>query len=186
MARRYRNPAAKANVPLTEFDQPLFPIPDGMAEKRRTADVITKLHEIRRTALRTAEVVNIGLTLISRGFVVPDVAQALGMEPVRERATEPLFTWRLRTGSNMDVIATMLEEAGARGVTERRMVEHLTELGRLGTAKNPRRSVHWTVTELQKRTKCVEQRSADRDARWYCNGRFNVWRRPAAQKTAGA
>jgi hypothetical protein len=81
----------------------------------------------------------------------------------------------------MEIVAGMLEAAGTKGVTEDEMVAELRRRGRLKTATEPRRAVHWTVTELRRRTAFLEQRARREGPRWYCYGRFDVWRRPAAR-----
>jgi hypothetical protein len=80
----------------------------------------------------------------------------------------------------MAVIADMLEGAGRAGVSEAEMMSRLRDLGRLGSADKPLRAVHWTVSELQRRTRFIERRSRANGARWYAYGPFTAWREPAA------
>ena len=95
-------------------------------------------------------------------------------------ASRPKRPWRLRAGSNMEIVATMLEAAGRKGVSESEMVERLRERGRLPTASQPLRSVHWTVYELRRRTMNAVRKDGTDGARWYAYGNFNEWRGPAA------
>jgi hypothetical protein len=81
----------------------------------------------------------------------------------------------------MDLIAAMLEDAGTKGVSEAEMVAELRRRGRLADATEPRRAVHWTVTELRRRTAFLEQKARREGPRWYCYGRFDAWRTPAAR-----
>lgn len=81
--------------------------------------------------------------------------------------------WRLRSGSNMDVIAMMLENAGRKGVSEDEMVDHLRAMGRLLGAQQARKSVHWTIYELRRRTLHTVRKPG---GRWYAYGPFHSWR----------
>ena len=92
----------------------------------------------------------------------------------------PKRPWRLRSGSNMDIVAEMLEDAGRKGVSEGEMVERLREMGRLPTASQPLRSVHWTVYELRRRTMNTVRKDVTDGPRWYAYGNFNEWRGSAA------
>ena len=96
------------------------------------------------------------------------------------RERQPKRLWRLRSDSNMDVIASMLEAAGLKGVSEKQMVNHLRSIGRLTSATAPERSVHWTVSELRIRTLNAVRKDGPDGARWYAYGNFNEWRGPAA------
>ena len=92
----------------------------------------------------------------------------------------PKPPWPLRSGPNMDILATMLEAAGRKGVRESEMVERLREMGRLPTASQPLKSVHWTVYELRRRTINAVRKDGTDGVRWYAYGNFNEWRGPAA------
>jgi hypothetical protein len=163
-------------VPLTGLEQPLVPIPDGKAEAAQMAAIKARIGQLKYKCHNYIRAFDMVLTLLERGIHLPDVAEVLGMKPAFERASKPLKPWRIRPDSNMSVIADMLEAAGTKGVSEDEMVAELQKLGRLADANNPRRSVHWTVTELRDRTKFIEQRRRADGGRWYCYGRFNVWR----------
>jgi hypothetical protein len=163
-------------VPLTGFEQVLVPGADGKAEAAGMAALKRRIQKFQTRCYNYDNACKVVLNLLERGIHLPDVAEAIGMKPVIERASKPLKPWRLRPGSNMAVIADMLEAAGTKGVTEEEMVAELRRLGRLGNAKDPRRSVHWTVTELRDRTKFIEQRRRADGGRWYAYGRFDVWR----------
>jgi hypothetical protein len=163
-------------VPLTGLEQPLVPIPDGKAEAARLATIRRRLDQLAFKCHNYLKALNMVGTLLERGIHLPDIAQALGLDAPIERASKPVQPWRLRPGSNMAVIADMLEAAGTKGVSEAEMVAEVQRLGRLGNAKDPRRSVHWTVTELRDRTKFIEQRRRADGGRWYAYGRFDVWR----------
>jgi hypothetical protein len=157
----------------------LIPLPDAKAERQREAAIKDRLSAIKRRCLNIANVVDTAITLIERGITLPDIAEAIGLPPTIERASKPLRPWRIRSNSNMAVIADMLEEAGRDGVSEAEMMHRLRDLGRLTDADKPLRAVHWTVTELQRRTRFVERRSRSDGARWYAYGPFSVWRDPA-------
>ena len=157
------------------FDQ-TAPMPDPKVERQRRAAVNERLARAERDARGLLRAIDIARTLQERGHTLPDVAEALGLPPPIDRVTRPLKPWRLRRDSNMDVIATMLEEAGRKGVSEGEMVDRLRSLGRLATANDARRSVHWTVSELRKRTKFAFRGLQDKGGRWYAYGRFDTWR----------
>lgn len=179
---KYRRPTKSS--PVLAGQQPLefaCNIPDPKAEARAKAALFAGLDGVENRATRQIEAARMARILMERGLQVPDVAQALGLSPVIPRASKPLNPWGLRPGSNMEIVAGMLEAAGTKGVTEDDMVAYLRRRGRLKTAAEPRRAVHWTVTELRRRTSFLEQRARREGPRWYCYGRFDVWRRPAAR-----
>jgi hypothetical protein len=151
-------------------------LPDGKAEKSRNRDIVKRLIAIKQKCQYTINAIETAITLVERGVTLPDVAEAIGLPPGVPRVSRPLKPWRIRPDSNMDVIATMLEDAGRRGVSEVEMLSRLRDLDRLGGAAKPLASVHYTVSELAKRTKFVERRSRAEGARWYAYGRFDVWR----------
>jgi len=162
---------------LIEAEGPsLIPLPDAKAENQREAAIKDRLLAIKRRCLDLAGVVDAAITLIERGVTLPDVAEAIGLPPTIKRASKPLRPWRIRRNSNMAVIADMLEDAGRAGVSESEMIARLRELGRLTTADMPLKAVHWTVTELQRRTRYLERRSRANGARWYAYGTFDMWR----------
>ena len=171
----YIRPPAQ-NIPVGPDDVPLLVVQDAQAESERTADVIRRLLGIVAKCETTKSLALDGITLIKRGVTLPDLAEAIGLPAPVQRVTKSLKPWRIRKGSNMDVIATMLEEAGIRGVSESEMIARLRELGRLQSADMPLRAVHWTISELQRRTKFLERRSRANGARWYSYGRFDIWR----------
>lgn len=176
-----RPPQASGELPGQQvlFDETTG-APDRAVYTERKAVLNARLEGIKReltSGVRSIEVVQ---TLLDRGVTVPDVAAALGLKAPVDRVTRPLRPWRLRRGSNMDVIATMLEDASRKGVSEDEMVAHLRTLGRLTTAGDPERSVHWTVTELQKRTRFLKRARKAKGGRWYAYGRFDTWRSAAA------
>jgi len=179
----YIRPPGK-NVPVGADDVPLLEIPDAQAEANRAADIKDRLRRIQERCLKTAGIVDAALALIERGVTLPDVAYALGLPPTIDRVSRPLNTWRIRSNTNMDVIATMLEEAGTKGVSETEMIAKLRDLGRLTTADMPLRAVHWTISELRRRTKFIERRSRANGARWYAYGKFDVWRDRAHKSSA--
>ena len=131
-------------------------VPDPKAESRAKAALLAQFDRLKNRANRQIEAVEMARTMMERGLQLPDVAHALGLSPVVPRASKPLNPWRLRPGSNMDIVAGMLEAAGTKGVTEDEMVAELRRRGRLKTATEPRRAVHWTVTELRRRTSFLE------------------------------
>lgn len=179
---KYRRPAKSS--PVLPGQQPLEftgNIPDPKAEARAKAAVLARFDRFENGALRQIDAIRMARIVIERGQQLPDVAQAFGLFPIVPRASKPLNPWRLRPGSNMDIVAGMLEAAGTKGVTEDEMVAELRHRGRLTTATEPRRAVHWTATELRRRTSFLEQRARREGPRWYCYGRFDVWRRPAAR-----
>jgi hypothetical protein len=149
---------------------------DPKVERKRSVDLRARLERYRNLLYRQLESVNISLLMVDRGLTIPDVAEALGIPTPVERASRPIRPWRLRRGTNMYIIATMLEEAGRKGVSEAEMMSRLRDLGRLETADKPLRAVHWTVTELKRRTRFVQRRSRSNGARWYAYGPFTAWR----------
>lgn len=154
----------------------LVPLPDAKAESRRETAIKDRLLAIKRRCLELAGVVDAAITLIERGVTLPDVAEAIGLPPAIERRSKPLRPWRIRPNTNLAVIADMLEDAGQAGVSESEMIARLRELGRLRSADKPLKAVHWSVCELQRRTRYLERRSRANGARWYAYGRFDIWR----------
>jgi hypothetical protein len=156
------------------------PGPNHQVEKQRQRAADARIDSIERRLKNELWAIEAYRQMRERGVTVPDVAAAIGLPAPIERVTRPLKPWRLRAASNMDVIATMLENAGRKGVSEDEMVAELHHLGRLTTAGDPRRSVHWTVAELQKRTRFVTRTRREKGGRWYAYGRFDTWRGSAA------
>jgi hypothetical protein len=156
------------------------PGPNHQVEKQRQRAVDARIDGIERRLKNELWAIEAYRQMRERGVTVPDIAAAIGLAPPVDRVTRPLKPWRLRRGSNMDVVATMLEDAGRKGVSEDDMVARLRNLGRLATAGDPERSVHWTVLELQKRTRFLSRGRREKGGRWYAYGRFDAWRRPAA------
>lgn len=157
--------------------------PDPTTEAKRKRVLNQRLSDLKADARRKIWAIEIAETLLDRGITMPDLAEAAGLSPPVDRMTKPLKPWRLRIDSNMDVIAHMLEDAGRKGVSEEQMVEHLRSLGRLQTAKEARRSVHWTVIELRNRTKFAFQKAKSDGGKWYAYGRFDVWRLRSAHSS---
>jgi hypothetical protein len=154
--------------------------PDPEIEELRSSEVRSSLRKLLDELNRRKYSVETSLMMLDRGVSLPDVAEAMGLPPPVDRVTRRLKPWRLRRGSNMDVIATMLEDAGTVGVTETQMMAHLRDMGRLTNADKPLGSVHWTVAELAKRTRFAMRDSREKGGRWYAYGRFDTWRGPAA------
>ena len=178
----YVRPPTK-NISVGPDDVPLLPIPVGKAEIQRTADVKRRLLYIKKYCLQTVDTVDVAMTLLERGVTLPDLAEAIGLPPAIKRASKPLRPWRIQPDTNMAVIADMLEAAGRAGVSETEMMARLRDLGRLRDADMPLKAVHWTVTELQRRTKFLERRSRTDGARWFAYGRFDIWRGDRAQNS---
>ncbi len=182
MSKAYRKPPAG---PVLEGQQPLFGAEQGIdpkAEAERKRLFRRQLVGWYSEAKRTMEAIKVVWRLNQRGIQQPDIAQALGLPPVVERASKPLNPWRIRPGSNIEIVADMLETAARRGVSEDEMVERLQSLGRLSNARDPKRAVHWTITELQRRTRFCFRESSAMGARWYAYGTFAVWRQAPKTK----
>jgi hypothetical protein len=178
------------NVPALEGQLPIIPLPPGVekwddfadAQSRTRANAIQRLEQIDKDADRIKNVVRQALDLFRHGIQIPDIARAVGIQPAEYDAAQIPQAWHLRPDSNMSIIADMLEEAGKKGVSEKQMVAELRRRGRLGTASNPGRAVHWSVTELRRRTAFVGAREdGNGRTRWHAFGRFDVWR-PADTK----
>jgi hypothetical protein len=140
--------------------QPLFePDPeneDPINERRLEAQIRKRLSDLTTVHRHLASVAETAIHLMDRGVHVPEVAEALGLPPVLKRpATASRGPWKIRAGSNMALIADLIEKAGKTGISEMRLVENLRAHGRLNTANEPRRAVHWAITNLAKRTKAV-------------------------------
>jgi hypothetical protein len=182
--RFYRKPKP---IEVLPGQQPLFDertgAPNPKTEADRVDDLRFRLTRYRVNFQTGIQAIDNVFTMLDRGVSMPDIFEAFGLKPPIDRVSRPLKPWRLRPGSNMDVIATMLEEAGRKGVTEEQMVERLRELGRLGTAREPRRSVHWSITELRNRTKFSFQRGRANGDRWYTSGTFDTFRPTNTKKS---
>jgi len=152
------------------------PGPDPEAEKQRQRAVDARMYGLERQLKRQMWAIEAYREMRERGVTMPDIAEAIGLQPVVDRATPRLKPWRLRPGTNMDIVATMLEDAGRRGASESEMVAHLQALGRLATAAQANRAVHWTVSELQRRTRFLTRKRRADGGRWYAFGRFDTWR----------
>ena len=152
-------------------ETPATPDPVLEAQRRKACAELKLIADYHR-----AEFKRVNDALKSVRGDAPEAAEN-GESPAKDRRIRP---WRLRPGTNMDVVATMLEAAGRKGVSEAEMVEHLRSMGRLTTASEPQRSVHWTVTELRKRTLNAVRKGDTKGARWYAYGNFNEWRGPQA------
>lgn len=177
-------------MPVLEGQQTLFgPLDnvDPKAEAERRREFRRQLARWYHDAKRMMEAIRVVWRLDQRGIQQPDIAKALGLPPVIERASKPINPWRIRPGSNIEVVADMLEAAATRGVSEDEMVERLHSLGRLTSARDPKRAVHWTITELQRRTQFCFRESSNSGARWYAYGTFRVWRQaPKSEKNTDA
>ena len=115
--------------------------------------------------------------MLENGLQLPDLAQAIGLPSVTPRASRPLRPWLLRPGSNMDFVATLLEGAGRKGLSEKQIVAALRADGRLAAASNPAKAAHYTVTELERRSKNIFRVARVNGARWIARGKFDVWRK---------
>ena len=175
-----RPPPHKARNELPGQQALLVPgtsgIPDPTLENRRKASIRSRLAQIKQACQKNINAINLVEVMLARGVTLPDIAEALGLPPPIDRVTKPAKPWRLQPGSNMDIIAGMLETAGVKGVSEGAMVAHLLEIGRLTGAKKPRRAVHYTVTELQRRTRFITRKSNKNEGRSYAYGPLDMWR----------
>lgn len=184
----YRRPVASKktislskSVPILDGQEPLF---DPVAHKARLkaeaaakAHIVNKLVRIREEAQWHIWVVDQALKMLENGVQLPDLAQAIGLPSVTPRESRPLRPWRLRPGSDMEFVATSLETAGRKGLTEKQIVDELLLAGRLATASNPNKAAHFTITELERRTKNIYRVARVNGARWIARGKFDVWRR---------
>jgi hypothetical protein len=185
--KSYIPPLPTKNVPALEGQLPIIPLPPGVekwddfadAQSRTRAHTIQRLEQIDKQADFIKETVRRAIHLFRHGIQIPDIARAVGIQPAEYDVAPPPDAWHLRPDTNIAIIADMLEEAGKRGVSEKQMVAELRRRGRLGNAANPSRAVHWSVTELRRRTAFVGAREDEhRRTRWYAFGRFDVWRKP--------
>ena len=179
--------ALPKSVPILDGQDPLFdPVEHKArlkAEAAAKAQIVSTLIGYREYAKRQISVINQALTMLENGVQFPDLAEAIGLAPVTPRVFKPLRPWRLRPGSNMEFVATLLEAAGNKGLTEKQIVAELRRDGRLATATNPAKAAHYTVTELERRTKNIFRVARVNGARWTRRGSFNVWRQPVRKPT---
>ena len=174
--------ALPKSVSILDGQDPLF---DPIAHKARLkaeaaakARIVHRLVAFRTDAERHIRVINQALTMLENGLQLPDLAQAIGLPSVTPRASRPLRPWLLRPGSNMDFVATLLEVAGRKGLSEKQIVAALRADGRLAAASNPAKAAHYTVTELERRSKNIFRVARVNGARWIARGNFDVWRKP--------
>jgi len=184
----YRRPVARKttalpkSVPILPGQEPLFdPVAHKAqlnAEAAAKARIVQKLTDIREEAQRHIWVVDQALKMLENGVQLPDLAEAIGLPPVTSRKSRRLRPWRLRPDTDMEFVATLLETAGRKGLTEKQIVERLRGAGRLATASNPNKAAHYTITELERRTKNIYRVARVNGARWVARGKFDVWRKP--------
>ena len=174
--------ALPKSIPILDGQEPLF---DPVAHKAQRkaeavakARIVDKLVYIRGQAQNYIWVVDQALKMLENGVQLPDLAEAIGLPPVTPRESRPLRPWRLRPGSDMEFVATLLETAGRKGLTEKQIVAELLLVGRLATASNPNKAAHFTITELERRTKNITRVARVNGARWIARGKFIVWRKP--------
>lgn len=174
--------ALPKSVPILDGQEPLFdPVAhkaQRKAEAAAKAQIVNKLVYIREEAQRHIWVVDQALKMLENGVQLPDLAEAIGLPPVTPRESRPLRPWRLRPGSDMEFVATLLEMAGRKGLTEKQIVAELLRASRLATASNPNKAAHFTITELERRTKNIYRVARVNGARWIARGKFDVWRKP--------
>lgn len=99
--------------------------------------------------------------LVADGVDVPDVSSMLTYEAPRPSGGR---AWALRPGSNAERIVLLLEDASPKGLLEEEIVARLRAQGRLANSKNPVHSVHWTIYNLQRRSRALRR---DHEGRWY-------------------
>ncbi len=104
--------------------------------------------------------------LILSGVSVPDIAPMLSdIAPRSAGARE----WAPRLGSNAERIVLLLERAVPEGLSEDDIVAALRRQGRLAMLKNPIASVHWTLSNLQRRSGALRR---DHQGRWHIIARL--------------
>ena len=172
--KKYHSPESLFIMPdqMAFFANPTVELDPALEAQRRKANA--ELQRIADHHLAEYRRVKVALKNLGSNESKPDDNDK---SSVRAHPKRP---WRLRSNSNMDKIASMLESAGRKGVSEIEMVESLRKMGRLTTATQPHRSVHWTVSELRLRTMNAVRKDGTDGARWYAYGNFNEWRGPAA------
>jgi len=174
--------ALPKSVPILDGQEPLFdPVAHKAqlrAEAAAKARIVDKLVGFRDEALRHVRVIDQALKMLENGVQLPDLAEAIGLPPVTARESKSLRPWRLRPGSDMEFVATLFETAGRKGLTEKQIVAELRAVGRLATASNPDKAAHFTITELERRTKNIYRVARVHGARWIVRGKFDVWRTP--------
>jgi hypothetical protein len=179
---------ARKNVTTVEGQLPLIPLPEGLthfdemqaAEAWDANALRTRIAQIAKESRENLDAVDRVQRLLQHGTQLPDIAKALGIKE-RVLATPRTRMWRIRAGSNMEIVAEMLEAAKNTGVSERQMVSELKRRGRLTSATDPRRAVHWTVTELRRRTGMVC--ATDDSKRWRVMCRLDVWKSSDTRKS---
>jgi hypothetical protein len=105
-------------------------------------------------------------SLIERDEQIPDPMPLLDV-PKARRSSRP--AWVLKPGTDADQVATLLESAPERGLTESEIAAELQRNGRLTSVKDPIRSVHWTLYNLERRSKAIRRGP---DGRWFVIGNF--------------
>ena len=172
--KKYHSPESLFIMPdqMAFFANQTVELDPALEAQRRKASA--ELHRIADHHLAEYRRVKVALKSLGSNGSKPNDNDISSGKAHRKRP------WRLRSNSNMDKIASMLESAGRKGVSELEMVESLRSMGRLTTATQPHRSVHWTVSELRLRTMNAVRKDATDGVRWYAYGNFNEWRGPAA------
>lgn len=172
MPDRY-GPSARTRANLEATNQPRL-FDGGQSANHRDSDQEKRLRDLDRCASKYLA----ARALAKRGLdpAILDFVGAIGRPKTAPSAT----AWRIRPGSNMSVVADLLDAAGAAGVSEDEAVNELLRLGRLTDAINPRRSIHWTFTELRGRTRVVER---NQDGRWHANASLFAWKSRDTQKS---
>ena len=158
--------------------------PDPKAEAERGKALKESLARWEHQARKQIAAIDIVRRLAERGMQTPDIAAALGLPPIIERKSRPLNPWRIRPGTNIAIIADLLEARGTKGASEAEMAAELRRHGRLENARNPNRAVHWTASELQRRTRFCYRGPVARGGRWYAYGPFTTWRSAQKSKVA--
>jgi|SRR5579875_1738154 len=99
--------------------------------------------------------------MLHSGATPAQVGTALGITN-SGRITRP---WAVRRGTLAELVVGMLRTAGPEGMTELAIVHALSD--RHKAVKDPRRSVHWTLYNLRRRSGALDRRA---DGRWVLVG----------------
>jgi len=105
--------------------------------------------------------------MLQSGATPAQISAALGLT-TSGRIVRP---WAVRRGTLAELVVNMLQAAGPNGMAESDIVDALSE--RYRTAKDPLRSVHWTLDNLRRRSGALDRRP---DGRWVLVGEIPIRR----------
>lgn len=122
------------------------------------------IHRVKRQVVWVLRGLRALSELNDKGVLLPDIASALGV-PAPRSVFRKSPGYKPKPGTDSAFILALLKLAGQVGLSEDELVIKLQSAGRLRAAQFPKRAVHCSLTNLQKRAQLVERDAATKNWR---------------------